>query len=188
MKKFDEEKECIKYLTTKLESKSTSKELVETVAKELSKEFVEGKRTKGGFGLAINRWVIRDEDLKFFDLISAVGLAIVGVGTGVAEPLAVANVFVAVVKIIRNALSKGIQLNQDQQLLLILLKSNKSICWTKEEIVNYFSSLQQVKLQNWTNNKVEDILSQLSEMRCSDGTVISIVEKDGKGCWGTSGI
>lgn len=143
-----------------------------------------------GFLVPRYRWVVRDEDLRLVDSLFASASAVVGTNVlvGSEAATAVVGVVAAVFTLFRAAYRKGAMLSEQETTLLVALKGIGSPN-TVDALVAYLNGEHgNASESEWTTERVKDLLESLERTRLQDGSVVALVERDGRGMWGIAGI
>jgi hypothetical protein len=133
-------------------------------------------------------WAVRNDSLKFVEILSATAMAIttfvVVVGSSPAV-LAVGLIFAAVTLADRLK-RKGASLNDEQYKILIAMKAaGPSTLMTLAELL---SGLHIYGQNVWTEDRTLAALNLLKSVHLGDGTTEALVTQAADGRWATNGI
>jgi len=137
------------------------------------------------FQLLLNRWVIRDDDLKLFDLVKNAVLALAAVNFVFADMTVagVSGVVAAIVQMLTNAYRSGATITPSQSKLLIALKNANRPANAR----SLLKLLAGDKDEGWNDARIRAELNELSCVHTRRGFV-ELVECNKEGQWTVKGV
>src|SRR6188508_1172103 len=123
--RYSSEEECRAFIAQQLRLKH----LPNTVSREVAARLASGcsKQTALGLGLRMRSWVIRQEDLGFFAVLSTGSLAAIASMTEPSATVPIAGAFIAAAEAGWNVWRKGARLDPSELQVLILLEASDGL-------------------------------------------------------------
>ena len=177
--RYSSEEECRAFIAQQLRLKHLPNKVSREVAARLASGCGKQAAPRLGLGLRMRSWVIRQEDLGFFAVLSTGSLAAIASMTEPSATVPIAGAFIAAAEAGWNVWRKGARLDPSELQVLILLEASDGL--RPKEIADRLSN----EKKKWSAKEVESILKRLSRLPTRNGT-IAVADKDSRGCWRSS--
>lgn len=138
-----------------------------------------------GFQLLVGSWVIRDDDLKVFDVIKNAIVALAAANFVFASMTAagVTGIVAAVVQLLKEAYRSGAMITPSQAKVLVALKS----AGRPLDVGSLLSLLPRDQEGDWNEDRIRAELSELASVHTRKGFA-ALVECNTKGHWTVKGV
>lgn len=191
-REFASESACAEYLVGEMPRDSIPSEIAVSLARELAAQFKQQtpKPPGGGFSIILDRWIIRDDDLKAFEELIRATTAAAGATFFLDHTKAVAaavGIAVAMFSILRNAIRSGAVLASDEIAVVWKLSSARPQRPSVADLASALKDRTRSDGSEWTEKDTLQVLERLERYPTKSG-VKKFVAKDGAGGWGLEGV
>lgn len=147
----------------------------------------EARRPRGGLGMVVGRYVIRDDDLSLLDALRAAVLAAAPTSFFLDAPTtaSVTGLLAAVVTVADRLRRKGARLGPIPLHVLMCLRASPRRL-SAAEVAHRLNAASDDR--PWTVDEAERELVGLQSVPLGDGSVASLVSRDADGRWATAGV
>jgi hypothetical protein len=189
---FTNESSCADYLLRGMPQDLIPDDIASAFAHDLAARFKQptSPAPGGGFSIIVERWIIRDDDLKAFEELVRATTAAAGASffldhTKMAA--AVVGIAVAVFSIIRNAIRSGAVLASDEIAVVWKLSSARPLRPTAADLAAALKDRTRADGSAWTEEAVRQVLERLQTYPTTSG-LKQFAAKDAAGGWGLEGV
>jgi hypothetical protein len=173
---FSSQEECGAFVAQLLAGELPG-EIAQHVAARLATRCKDKQVPALGIAFRINRWVIRQEDLGFFNVLRTAALAGLAAVSGASAAAPVVGALAAAAETGWNLWRKGVKLEEvDLRVLQLLEEAEGGLA--AGDIAKRLSA----KGTRWSTKSVEQVLGRLSKLNAHSGTV-AVVHQSSDGKW-----
>jgi hypothetical protein len=193
-REFGNETDCVNYLLSLITAgvEALPSEARTPLGRRIATEFKAptGEAPAGGFSVVVDRWVVRDDDLKLFEEFNRALVAAAGASFFVDHTKVIAagiGVGVAAFSIVRNGWRSTAHLSNDELVILLAIKSAEPPRPKTTDLALTLKTVARSSGEFWSESDVEQTLVLLKEYPTKSG-LKKFIAQDSAGGWGVEGI
>ncbi|WP_407116184.1 hypothetical protein [Bradyrhizobium sp. LMG 9283] len=189
---FPSESSCADHLLSRMPQDLIPKDIASAFAHDLAARFKQPppEAPDGAFSIIVERWIIRDDDLKAFEELVRAATAAAGASfflDHTKAAAAVVGIAVAVFSIIRNAIRSGAVLASDEIAVVWKLNSARPLRPSAADLASALKDRTRANGSDWTEEDARQVLERLEKYPTKSG-LKKFAAKDAAGGWGLEGV